>query len=72
MPAIQTNAKIIYLMQQSVKSTQFNPTNCFCKEQPQENSFIVEKINPISRSHPVHHGTFFNDAYYTSEGVLQP
>ena len=45
-------------MQQIVKSTQFNPTNCFCIEQPNENSLIVDKINPISRSHPVHHGTF--------------
>ena len=31
MPVIQTNAKNIFLMQQSVKSTQFNPTSFFAK-----------------------------------------
>ena len=31
-------------MQQIVKSTQLNPTICFCKEQPNENSFHVKKI----------------------------
>ena len=48
-------------MQQIVKSTQFNPTNCFYQQHPNENSLIVEnKFNPISHSCPVHHGTFFN------------
>ena len=59
-PVDETINWILYAMQQIVKSTQFNPTNSFRKEQPNENSLIVEKFKNISHSHPVHHGTFFN------------
>ena len=45
-------------MQYFVKWTQFNPTNCFCKERPNENSLIVEnKFNPISSGPCVDFGT---------------
>ena len=45
-------------MQQLVKSKRFNPTNCFCKEQSNKNSLIVEnKFNPISSGPCVHFGT---------------
>ena len=36
------------------------PQTVFAKEQPNENSLIVEKINPISHCCPAHHGTVFN------------
>ena len=54
-PKYQEN---LLAMQQIVKSKQFNPTNCFCKEQPNKNSLIVgNKFNPISSGLCVHFGT---------------
>ena len=45
-------------MQYSVKWTQFNPTKCFCKQEPNENWVIVEnKFNPIPSTYHVHLGT---------------
>ena len=42
-------------MQQFVKSKQFNPTKYFCKQQPNENSLIVEnKFSPIHGRPCVH------------------
>ena len=44
-------------MQQFVKSKQFNPISCFYKEQPNENSLIVEnKLNPLSSGPCVYYG----------------
>ena len=44
--------------QKIFKLTQFNPTNCFCREQPNENSLIVAtKFNPISSGPCVHFST---------------
>ena len=58
-PKYQEN---VLATQQFVKSKQFNPTNCFCKEQTNENSLIVEiKINPISSGSCVDFGTKLKD-----------
>ena len=61
----------LYAMQQFVKLKQFNPTNCFCKEQPNENSEIVgNKFNPISHRPCVQFGTKlkFLIAYFEEKG----
>ena len=54
-------------MQQFVKcNSSFPFIKKDCKE-PNEKWWIVATINPISHSHPVHHGTFFNvliDKFY--------
>ena len=48
----------LHATQYFVKWTQFNPMKHFCKEQPNENSFIVEnKFNPIHGRPCVHFGT---------------
>ena len=47
-------------MQQFVNVTiQSHPIKDGCYKQ-NEKCLIVATINPISHSHPVHHGTFFN------------
>ena len=50
----------IYLTQQFVKcnnSIPFTKRDCY---KTNEKCRIVATINPISHSHPVYHGTFFN------------
>ena len=58
MPVDQTNEKLFISHVQFVKWKQFNPTNHFCKEQPNEDCLIVEnKFNPISHRPCVYFGT---------------
>ena len=68
MPADQTNAKL-FISHNNLLNVTFQSHSrkqgC-CK--PSENCLIVATINPISCSHPVHHGTFFKVLIYKFVG----
>ena len=59
MPIDQTNEKLLISCNNLLIVTfQSHSTKQGCCK-PNENCLIVATINPISHSHPVHHGTFF-------------